>query len=134
MTRRCLKASAGSTTAAGTTSTPAPRGKAPRGRSSFTPHRRPAIPFKSCRPRGRAQNTSRGGAKSPGEPAALLAIARACASLKERPARSILFAAVGAEEQGLLGSQYLAEHPPIAAGNLAAVINIDGVNIIGPTH
>jgi Zn-dependent M28 family amino/carboxypeptidase len=66
--------------------------------------------------------------------AALLAIARACASLPTRPPRSILFAAVGAEEQGLLGSLYLAEHPPIAAGNLAAVINIDGVSIIGPTH
>lgn len=66
--------------------------------------------------------------------ASLLAIARACASLPKRPARSILFAAVGAEEQGLLGSLYLAEHPPIAPGNLAAVVNIDGLNIIGPTR
>ena len=65
--------------------------------------------------------------------AALLTIARACAALDKRPARSILFAAVGAEEQGLLGSEYLAEHPPIPAGRLAAVINIDGVNIIGRT-
>lgn len=65
--------------------------------------------------------------------AALLAIARACTSLGKRPARSLLFAAVGAEEQGLLGSLYLAEHPPLPAGNLAAVVNIDGVNIIGPT-
>ena len=66
--------------------------------------------------------------------AALLAIARACVSLPKRPARSLLFAAVGAEEQGLLGSLYFAQHPPIAAGRLAAVINIDGVNIIGPTR
>jgi Zn-dependent M28 family amino/carboxypeptidase len=66
--------------------------------------------------------------------AALLAIARACASLPKRPGRSILFAAVGAEEQGLLGSMYLAEHPPIEAGNMAAVINIDGVNIFGRTR
>jgi len=65
--------------------------------------------------------------------AALLAIARACASLPARPGRSILFAAVGAEEQGLLGSLYLANHPPLAAGNLAAVVNIDGVSIFGPT-
>jgi Zn-dependent M28 family amino/carboxypeptidase len=65
--------------------------------------------------------------------AALLAIARACAQLKAPPARSILFAAVGAEEQGLLGSLYFAQHPPLPAGRLAAVINIDGVNIIGPT-
>jgi Zn-dependent M28 family amino/carboxypeptidase len=66
--------------------------------------------------------------------AALLTIARACASLSERPRRSILFAAVGAEEQGLLGSQYFAAHPSLAAGNLAAVVNIDGLNIIGPTR
>ncbi len=66
--------------------------------------------------------------------AALLTIARACASLKDRPARSILFAAVGAEEQGLLGSEYFAAHPPLPAGNLAAVVNIDGLNIIGPTQ
>ena len=66
--------------------------------------------------------------------AALLTVARACASLPKRPARSLIFAAVGAEEQGLLGSEYLAEHPPLPAGNLAAVINIDGLNIIGPTH
>ena len=63
---------------------------------------------------------------------ALLAIARACAELPKRPARSILFAAVGAEEQGLLGSLYLAEHPPIEAGNMAAVINIDGINHLWP--
>jgi Zn-dependent M28 family amino/carboxypeptidase len=66
--------------------------------------------------------------------AALLAIARACASLSQRPGRSLLFAAVGAEEQGLLGSLYLAEHPPLPAGNLAAIVNIDGLNIIGPTR
>jgi Zn-dependent M28 family amino/carboxypeptidase len=66
--------------------------------------------------------------------AALLAIARACAALPKRPRRSILFAAVGAEEQGLLGSLYFAEHPPIEAGNMAAVINIDGINHIGPTR
>lgn len=65
---------------------------------------------------------------------ALLAIARAMSGLPNRPKRSVLFAAVGAEEQGLLGSLYFAEHPPIAAGRLAAVINIDGLNIIGPTH
>ncbi len=66
--------------------------------------------------------------------AAVLAIARACSRLKERPRRSILFAAVGAEEQGLLGSKYFATHPTVPAGAMAAVINIDGVNHIGRTH
>lgn len=66
----------------------------------------------------------------------MLAIGRAMANLpeSERPKRSILFAAVAAEEQGLLGSDYLARNPPIPAGRLAAVINIDGINILGPTE
>lgn len=65
----------------------------------------------------------------------MLSIARAMSSLppEERPKRSVLFASVGAEEQGLLGSEYLAENPPIPAGRLAAVINIDGVNVLGRT-
>ena len=66
--------------------------------------------------------------------AALLAIARALAALPEPPRRSIMLAAVGAEEQGLLGSKYMAEHPPIAPGYMSAVINIDGVNFLGRTH
>ena len=67
--------------------------------------------------------------------ATMLSIARAFADLpaSERPKRSILFAAVGAEEQGLLGSEYLALNPPIPAGRLAAVVNIDGINILGRT-
>ena len=64
---------------------------------------------------------------------ALLAIAHAFSRLENSPRRSIMFAAVGAEEQGLLGSAYFAEHPPVPPGFLAAVINIDGLNIIGPT-
>jgi hypothetical protein len=66
--------------------------------------------------------------------AALLAIAKAYARLPERPRRSILFAAVAAEEQGLLGSAWLAEHPPVPAGYLAAVLNVDGMNIFGRTR
>ena len=66
--------------------------------------------------------------------AALLATARAYTQLPKRPARSILFAAVGAEEQGLLGSEYLAAHPPSPAGYLGAVMNIDGLNFYGRTR
>ncbi len=67
---------------------------------------------------------------------AMLTIARAITSLpeSERPKRSILFAAVGAEEQGLLGSEYLGINPPVPAGYLAAIINMDGVNFLGPTR
>ncbi|MDZ7290796.1 MAG: M28 family peptidase [candidate division KSB1 bacterium] len=67
--------------------------------------------------------------------AAMLAIAQAFASLpaEERPRRSIMFAAVAAEESGLLGSQKFCVEPPVPAGYLAANINIDGVNIWGRT-
>ena len=66
--------------------------------------------------------------------AALLAIMQAYTSLPEPPARSILFAAVGAEEQGLLGSEHFAHHPPVPPGKMAGAINIDGTNTIGRTH
>jgi Zn-dependent M28 family amino/carboxypeptidase len=66
--------------------------------------------------------------------AALLQIAEAFQASKQRPRRSVYFAAVAAEEQGLLGSKYLAEHPPVEPGRIAANINIDGLNIWGRTR
>jgi Zn-dependent M28 family amino/carboxypeptidase len=65
--------------------------------------------------------------------AAMLAVARAFTRLPKPPRRTILFASVTSEEQGLLGSAYLARHPPVPAGKLAANINIDEVNIWGKT-
>ena len=44
---------------------------------------------------------------------------------------SILFAAVTAEEQGLLGSEYMGQHPPIPAGQIALDINYDMILPIG---
>lgn len=64
----------------------------------------------------------------------MLAAARAMTALSQRPRRSILFAAVAAEEQGLLGSKYLAAHLPIPAGRIAANINVDGMSIWGRTR
>jgi Zn-dependent M28 family amino/carboxypeptidase len=66
--------------------------------------------------------------------AAMLEVARVFTTLPKAPPRSILFAAVAAEEQGLLGSQYLAEHLPVKPGRVAADINIDGLNIHGRTR
>ncbi len=66
--------------------------------------------------------------------AALLAAARAMASLPKAPRRSVLFASLAAEEQGLLGSQYLVEHPPVPLALLVANVNIDGMNVWGRTH
>jgi Zn-dependent M28 family amino/carboxypeptidase len=65
--------------------------------------------------------------------AALLAIAQSMTTLSPAPRRTVYFAAVAGEEQGLLGSKYLAAHPPVAAGRIAANINMDGLDIIGPT-
>jgi Zn-dependent M28 family amino/carboxypeptidase len=66
--------------------------------------------------------------------ATLLTIAQAYRHLPTPPARSVLFAAVAAEEQGLLGSEYLAAHPPSPVGYLAANLNMDGMNIWGRTR
>jgi Zn-dependent M28 family amino/carboxypeptidase len=66
--------------------------------------------------------------------AQVLAIARALKGLPEAPRRSILFALVGAEEQGLLGSLYYANNPTFAPGKIAANLNYDGGNIWGHTH
>lgn len=61
----------------------------------------------------------------------LLELARAYASAQHKPARSILFAAVTAEEQGLLGSKYLGLHPPVQARDISLDLNFDGVQPLG---
>lgn len=61
----------------------------------------------------------------------LLELARAFGTASQRPRRSILFAAVTAEEQGLLGSEYLGKHPPTAAGKIALDLNYDDVKPLG---
>jgi Zn-dependent M28 family amino/carboxypeptidase len=61
----------------------------------------------------------------------LIELARAFGTASQRPRRSILFAAVTAEEQGLLGSEYLGKHPPIAAGKIALDLNYDDVKPLG---
>jgi Zn-dependent M28 family amino/carboxypeptidase len=66
--------------------------------------------------------------------AMMLTVMRAMTSAGKAPKRSVVFAAVAAEEQGLLGSQFLVEHPPVAAGMMAANVNIDGANIWGRTR
>ena len=63
--------------------------------------------------------------------AAVLSLARALSALPSPSRRSIVFALVGAEEQGLLGSQYYARHPTFHAGRIAANVNFDGVSIWG---
>jgi Zn-dependent M28 family amino/carboxypeptidase len=65
--------------------------------------------------------------------AGLLELARAFSELEPKPRRSVLFLAVTAEEQGLLGSRFYAENPLYPAEKTVAAINMDGLNIWGKT-
>jgi len=61
----------------------------------------------------------------------LLELAHVFSLAAQKPRRSILFTAVTAEEQGLLGSEYLGKHPPIPAGKIALDLNYDDLPPLG---
>ncbi|HEX4286048.1 MAG TPA: M28 family peptidase [Terracidiphilus sp.] len=61
----------------------------------------------------------------------LLEMARAFAQSPVPPPHDVYFASVTAEEQGLLGSQYLGMHPPVQAGHIALDLNYDMLLPIG---
>jgi len=65
--------------------------------------------------------------------AALIEMARSFSKLPVPPRRSILFLAVTAEEQGLLGSEYYAVTPIYPLAKTVANINMDGWNVHGRT-
>jgi hypothetical protein len=54
----------------------------------------------------------------------LIEVARAMMASPDKPRRSILIAAVTAEEDGLLGAQYLARNP-VVDGKVVGVVNLD---------
>jgi Zn-dependent M28 family amino/carboxypeptidase len=66
--------------------------------------------------------------------AGLIEVARAMARAPQKPARSMLFVFVTAEESGLLGSEYFVSHPPMPPAQMAANLNVDGLNYLGPTR
>jgi Zn-dependent M28 family amino/carboxypeptidase len=61
----------------------------------------------------------------------ILELARAWTQSGIKPPHSVIFASVTAEEQGLLGSEYLGQHPPIPASQIALDINYDMILPIG---
>jgi Zn-dependent M28 family amino/carboxypeptidase len=61
----------------------------------------------------------------------LMEIARAYAGAAEKPRRSVYFASVTGEEQGLLGSEFLGRHPPIPAGKISLDLNYDMIMPLG---
>ncbi len=66
--------------------------------------------------------------------AGVLEIAEAMTVAKPAPERSVLFVLVTLEESGLLGSKYYVAHPVVPLANTVAVINIDALPVVGPTH
>jgi len=66
--------------------------------------------------------------------AGLIELARAFTEVRPRPRRSILIAAVTAEEAGLLGSKWYAQHPVVPLAKTAAEVNIDAINVRGETR
>ena len=65
--------------------------------------------------------------------AGLIELAQAMARAPQKPGRSMLFVFTTAEESGLLGSEYFVSHPPMPPAQMAANLNVDGINYLGPT-
>jgi Zn-dependent M28 family amino/carboxypeptidase len=63
-----------------------------------------------------------------------LEVAQALARARTRPERSIYILFTTAEESGLLGSEYFAAHPVLPASAWAGNINIDSLNMTGPSR
>lgn len=65
---------------------------------------------------------------------AILELAERFATADNPPERSVIFVAVTAEEQGLLGSEYYAMDPLVPLDQTVAGFNFDGMLPIGPTE
>jgi len=63
---------------------------------------------------------------------AMIEIARLYSKLPAKPKRSVIFAAVTAEEMGLLGSKSLAVNPPVSQEKIIANVNTDMPTLIAP--
>lgn len=64
--------------------------------------------------------------------AVMLETARLFVESGRPPRRSLMFVALTAEEKGLLGSDYFAQHPPVPARAMAANINLDMPMLLYP--
>jgi Zn-dependent M28 family amino/carboxypeptidase len=65
--------------------------------------------------------------------AAVLAAAEAFVRSGVRTGRSLVFVGFAAEESGLIGSQALANDPPVPLRDIAAILNLDVMNLYGRT-
>ena len=80
---------------------------------------------------GKGDNIYHGAADNATGCAILMELARVFVQMKTPPPHSFIFAAVTAEEQGLLGSQYLGMHPPVPASQISLDLNYDDLPPIG---
>lgn len=64
--------------------------------------------------------------------ATMLGIAEAMSKMERKPKRTVVFLAVTAEEQGLLGSKHYAQNPIYSPAQTVANINMDGITAWGP--
>jgi Zn-dependent M28 family amino/carboxypeptidase len=81
-----------------------------------------------CRPAGEEDRICNGAVDNASGVASLIEIAGRLAR-QPRQARDILFMATAAEEMGLLGASYFAEHPLVPLASIVAAINMDTVAI-----
>ncbi len=66
--------------------------------------------------------------------AAMLGVADAFVRNPQRPRRSLVFVGIALEESGLLGSAWMAAHPPAPPADVAADLNVDVANLYGATR
>ncbi|HXB34883.1 MAG TPA: M28 family metallopeptidase [Puia sp.] len=85
------------------------------------------------KPDAKGDSIYNGAADNASGTAALLQIAKAFESLPNKPERTVVFLSVTAEEQGLLGSAWYAQHPISPLSKTVANLNIDVLNTYGPT-
>jgi Zn-dependent M28 family amino/carboxypeptidase len=85
------------------------------------------------KPDAKGDSIYNGAADNASGTASLLEIARVFKSLPEKPERTVIFLSVTAEEQGLLGSAWYAQHPVYPLARTVANLNIDVLNTYGPT-
>jgi Zn-dependent M28 family amino/carboxypeptidase len=81
-----------------------------------------------CRPAGTRDRICNGAVDNASGVAALIEIAGQL-SRGDRPVRDILFMATTAEEVGLVGAGYFAEHPTVPLNSILAAINMDTIAI-----
>ena len=79
-----------------------------------------------CEPRG-ADSICNGADDDGSGTVAVIELAEAFTSARERPKRSLVFMTVSGEERGLWGSAYFADHPTVPLADVIADLNIDMV-------